>query len=128
MELELQPQGVHGNIYPGQGSAPSLIFEGEPLKSAQPPRIFGERFLNYDDYALWIIDQHLSVVTWPREHVVQDMHLDFQNSKITPVRKRRCHIVGLETFVAGEVDPFDSFLVEGLRVYLDSVWASTRRS
>ncbi|HEV2116413.1 MAG TPA: hypothetical protein VGR48_10335 [Terriglobales bacterium] len=82
--------------------------------------VFRQRFSSYEDYARWIIDQHLSVVIWPREYVVQDMHLDFSTAKITALRYLKCSISGLEDFV---VKPIDCFLVEGLRVFLDSVFS-----
>jgi len=42
--------------------------------------IFGRRLVR------WMIDHHLSLVSWPRETIVQDMHLDRDHATITPLR------------------------------------------
>src|SRR5262249_10873529 len=110
-------------IDPGRGSAPELAVEGEQAESSSASDLFCQQFPSYEAYAYWIIDQHLSLVTWPREYVVQDMHLDFQIAKITPLRCLRCRISGLEDFVLDEIKPIDCFVVEGLKVFLDSIHA-----
>ena len=110
-------------IDPGGGSAPRLVFEGEQAESSQVSDVFCQQFLALEDYARWIIDQHLSLAIWPREYVVQDMHLDFQQAKITPLRCSRCRISGLEDFIPDEIKPIDCFVVEGLRVFLDNIYA-----
>lgn len=110
-------------IDPGAGSAPELIFEGEQAESSEVGEFFSQQFSSYEDYSRWIIDQHLSVVVWPNEYVVQDMHLDFQQAKITPLRCLKCRISALEDFVPGEIKPFDCFVVEGLKVFLDNIYS-----
>jgi len=123
MTLRWAARQVTALIDPGGGSAPELVFEGEQAESSRISEVFREQFQSYEDYSRWIIDQHLSVAVWPREYVVQDMHLDFQQAKITPLRCLECHISGLEDFVPGEIKPFDCSVVEGLRVFLDNVYA-----
>jgi hypothetical protein len=66
--------------------------EGKQIDSSQVSDVFCQQFPAYDEYARWIIDQHLSLVIWPQEYVVQDMHLDFQDAKITPFRCVRSYI------------------------------------
>ena len=127
MRVEQQSNIVHGIIDPGRGTAPELLFEGERADPGSPPHIFQEQFSSYESYTRWIIDQHLSLVTWPHEYVVQDMHLDFQGVKLTPLRCARCRISGLEGFVPDQIKPFDCFLAEGLTVFLDNVHAHDRR-
>jgi hypothetical protein len=121
MNLDIRGEAIYAAIDPGGGSAPSLRFEGALLPSVECPVIFRDEFRSYDDYARWIIDQHLSLVIWPREHVVQDMHLDFNNSRITPLRCLRSRVSAVGDFVPEDAIPFDCFLAEGLRVYLDSI-------
>jgi len=125
MRLELAEHRVTAAIEPGGGSAPELIFEGERMESAPVMDISCGAFSTYEDYARWIIDQHLSLTVWPRERVVQDMHLDFQSARITPLRCRTSRICGLEDFLAPEARPMGCFLVEGLRVFLDDISAFT---
>lgn len=110
-------------IEPGGGSAPELFFEGEQNESPDVTQNFGNAFATYNEYAHWIIDQHLSVVLWPREYVVQDMHLDFQEAKIIPLRCSACHVSGVQDFVPDDGKPIDCFVVENLRVFLDNVYA-----
>jgi hypothetical protein len=110
-------------IEAGGGSAPELFFEGEPSECPDATQEFRKGFATYDEYAHWIIDQHLSVVLWPREYVVQDMHLDFQKARITPLRCLRCHVSGVEDFVPDDGKPLDCFVVENLRVFLDNIYA-----
>jgi hypothetical protein len=85
-------------------------------------------FREYDAYARWLIDQHLSLAIWPRETIVQDMHLDFARAKITPLRANLCQVSGLDSLDEGldgllldPTQPVDCFAVEGLRVFLDEV-------
>ena len=110
-------------IEPGGGSAPELFFEGEQNESPDVTQDFCNQFATYNEYAHWIIDQHLSVVLWPREHVVQDMHLDFQKARIIPLRCLRCYVSGVEDFVPDDGKPLDCFVVENLRVFLDNIYA-----
>ena len=112
-------------IEPGGGSAPELFFEGEQSECPDATQDFRNEFATYDEYAHWIIDQHLSVVLWPREYVVQDMHLDFQKARITPLRCLRCYVSGVEDFVPDGGKPLDCFVVENLRVFLDNIYAVT---
>jgi hypothetical protein len=112
-------------IHPGQGTAPELTFEGEKTDSPKVDDVFCHQFRTYDHYARWIIDQHLSLTIWPREHVVQEMHLDFQEAKITPLQCLRCHIPDLVDFVQDEIKPIDCFAVEGLKVFLDKIYCVT---
>jgi len=109
-------------IDPGGGSAPELIFKGARVESPQVSDVLGQHFPSYVDYARWVIDQHLSLVIWPREYVIQDMHLDFQKAKITPLRCLRCQISGLEDFIPDVTKPIDCFAVEGLKVFLDNIY------
>jgi hypothetical protein len=112
-----------GAIDPGGGSG--LVFEGEQTEWPSVSIVFSQQFSSYADYARWIIDQHLSLVIWPREYVVQDMHLDFQEAKIIPVRCLKCGIAGLEDFIPHDTTfPMDCFAVEGLRVFLDKIYAA----
>jgi len=124
MILEQQSSIVHGIINPGRGTAPQLLFVGERADPGSPPHIFREQFSSYESYARWIIDQHLSLVIWPREYVVQDMHLDFQHAKITRLQPQQCRISGLSTFQTQQ--PFDSFFVERLVAFLDSIVSGSR--
>jgi hypothetical protein len=123
MTLEWEASRLTGVIDPGGGSAPELVFEGEQTKWPQVSDVFCQQFPSYDDYARWIIDQHLSLTIWPREYVVQDMHLDFQGAKITPLRCLRCRISGLDDFLPDEIKAIDCFAVEGLKVFLDKIYA-----
>jgi hypothetical protein len=54
---------------------------------------------------------------------VQDMHLDFQGAKINPLRCLRCRISGLDDFLPDEIKAIDCFAVEGLKVFLDKIYA-----
>src|SRR5262249_5765494 len=78
MTLQWKAGQGTATIEPGGGSAPGLRFEGKQAESEQVRNVFCDQFASYQAYAQWIIDQRLSLVTWPREYVVQDMHLDFQ--------------------------------------------------
>ena len=110
-------------IEPGGGSAPELFFEGEQSECPDATQDFRNEFATYDEYAHWIIDQHLSVVLWPREYVVQDMHLDFQKARITPLRCLTCHVSDVQDFVPDDGKPLDCFVAENLTVFLDNVYA-----
>ena len=123
MTLDWAVGHVTAVINPGQGTAPALAFEGEEAESLQVHDVFGHRFRSYDGYTRWVIDQHLSLTIWPREYVVQDMHLDFQKAKITPLRCLRCWIPDLEDFVHDHTGPIDCFIVEGLKVFLDKIYS-----
>jgi len=123
MTLEREAFRFSAVIDPGGGSAPELVFEGEQSEWPQVSDVFCQQFPSYQDYARWVIDQHLSLTIWPREYVVQDMHLDFQGAKITPLRCLRCRISGLGDFVPDESKPIDCFAVEGLKVFLDKIYA-----
>jgi hypothetical protein len=123
MTLEREACRFSAVIDPGGGSAPELVFEGEQSEWPQVSDVFCQWFPSYQDYARWIIDQHLSLTIWPREYVVQDMHLDFQGAKITPLRCLRCRISGLDDFLPDEFKPIDCFAVEGLKVFLDKIYA-----
>ena len=127
MTLERAARRLTGAIDPGGGSAPQLVFEGEQIEPPQVSVVFCQQFPSYADYARWIIDQHLSLVIWPREYVVQDMHLDFQEAKIIPLRCLRCRLAGLEDFIPdGTTLPMDCFAVEGLKVFLDKICAARK--
>jgi hypothetical protein len=126
MQIECQSDNVIGLIDPGAGSAPALLFEGKQAEHPAFPHLRYERFASYDSYARWIIDQHLSLVVWPREYVVQDMHLDFRDARITPLTCSQCRISGFEDFLPQQQKPFDCFVVENLRVFLDSINAVVR--
>jgi len=126
MTLQWRARQSTATIEPGVGSAPGLMFEGEQAGSEQVRDVFCDQFASYQGYAHWIIDQHLSLVTWPREYVVQDMHLDFQAARISPLRCLRCCVSGLEDLVPDQGKPFDCFLVEGLTVFLDNIYALDR--
>ena len=125
MALSWEAPRLSAMIEPGAGSAPELIFQGEQIESSPIGEGFRQQFSSYEDYAHWIIDQHLSLVIWPREYVVQDMHLDFTKAKITPLHCLKCRVAGLEDFV---VQPSDCFLVEGLQVFLDHIFSRTNRT
>jgi len=127
MTLEWSACRLTGEVDPGGGSAPELVFEGEQIESPQVSVVFCQQFPSYADYARWIIDQHLSLVIWPREYVVQDMHLDFQEAKIIPLRCLRCRLAGLKDYIPdGTTLPMDCFAVEGLKVFLDKIWAARK--
>jgi len=123
MTLVCGPGQVTAAIDPGGGSAPELKFEGVPAEAAETGDLCG-RFDSYDSYARWIIDQHLSLVIWPREYVVQDMHLDFAGATITPLRCLTWRVAELKNFISDE-RPMDAFLVEGLTVFLDRIYSVT---
>ena len=127
MTLERAARRLTGAIDPGGGSGPELVFEGEQTESSPVSIVFSQQFSSYPDYARWIIDQHLSLVIWPREYVVQDMHLDFQEAKIIPLRCLKCRIAGLEGFIPYDTTfPMDCFAVEGLKVFLDKICAARK--
>jgi len=120
MTLQWAAPRLTAAIEPGCGSAPELMFAAEQTAAPPVDEVFRQQFSSYEEYARWIIDQHLSLVMWPREYVVQDMHLDFGRAKITPLHSLKCAASGLEEFV---LQPFDCFLVEGLRVFLDRIFS-----
>jgi hypothetical protein len=122
MTLDWTAGHLTGVIDPGHGTAPELTFVGDKTDSPQVDDVFSQQFCSYNDYARWIIDQHLSLTIWPREHVVHDMHLDFQEAKITSLRCLRCRIPELEGFVQDHTMPIDCFVVEGLTVFLDKIY------
>jgi len=122
MTLNWEAGHLTGVIDPGPGTAPELVFEGEKVESPHLDGVFCHQFRSYDDYARWIIDQHLSLTIWPRESVVQDMHLDFQDAKIIPLRCIRCRVSDLEGFVHDQTKPH-CFAVEGLKVFLDNIYS-----
>ena len=124
MALEWEARHLTATIVPGGGSAPRLLFEAEPAESSQLHDVFRQQLPSYEAYARWIIDQHLSLVIWPHEYVVQDMHLDFQGAKITPLRCLSCRISELQDFIPDGTKPIDCFLVEGLKVFLDRIYAT----
>ena len=123
MNVEVRDECVSAVIDPGKGTAPALVFEGERMQSAPAQPIFREQFPSYDTYARWIIDQRLSLVIWPREHVIQDMHLDFQKASITPLRCLQCRVSAVADFLPEKAEPFDCFMAERLPVFLDSISA-----
>ena len=125
MRLAWTADLLSATIDPGTGSAPGLVFEGTPTGSPKVNDALSYKFSSYDDYARWIIDQHLSLTVWPTEYVVQDMHLDFQEAKITPLRCLTCRISGLEDCAPDAINPIDCFVVEGLRVFLDRISAAS---
>jgi len=108
---------------PGGGSAPRLEFKAERVDSAKVHDAFGEEFPTYESYARWVIDQHLSLTIWPREYIVQDMHLDFQHARITPLNSLETNISGLDDIMPNGTKPFDCFVVERLSVFLDDISA-----
>ena len=126
-DLERAARRLTGAIDPGGGSGPELVFEEEQTESSPVSIVFSQQFSSYPDYARWVIDQHLSLVIWPREYVVQDMHLDFQEAKIIPLRCLKCRIAGLEGFIPHDTTfPMDCFAVEGLKVFLDKICAARK--
>ncbi|MBV9610585.1 MAG: DUF2071 domain-containing protein [Acidobacteria bacterium] len=120
MRLEWSGNEVVGSIDPGRGSAPALYYAGQRAEAPQPPSIFTRQFSSYEEYAHWIVDQHLSVVLWPREYVVQDMHLDFRAARIIPLTCRKNSVTGVDFIIKSEL--IDSFAVEGLKVFLDNLY------
>jgi hypothetical protein len=55
------------------------------------------------------------------------MHLDFQEAKIIPLRCLRCRLAGLKDYIPdGTTLPMDCFAVEGLKVFLDKIWAARK--
>ncbi len=123
MTLAAGASHVTGVIEPGPGSAPELAFEGERIHPPEVSHVFSGQFSSYHEYTRWIIDQHLSLVVWPRECIVQNMHLDFREAEIIPLRCLRCSVTDLDDFVAEPNRPFDCFVVEGLKVFLDTIHA-----
>jgi len=119
MRLESSGDEVVARIEPGAGSAPALHYVGRRTKQAEVHDIFKQQFCSFDDYARWIIDQHLSLVRWPREYVVQDMHLDFRAARIVPLT---CTAAEAD-FISDQFELLDSFTVEGLKVFLDNIYA-----
>lgn len=119
MRLESSGDEVVARIEPGAGSAPALHYVGRRTKQAEVHDIFKQQFCSFDDYARWIIDQHLSLVRWPREYVVQDMHLDFRAARIVPLT---CMAAEAD-FISDQFELLDSFTVEGLKVFLDNIYA-----
>jgi hypothetical protein len=124
LAFEQNPDRVSAEIAPGGGSAPEFRFEGT-VATVPTSDVAGQLgFGAYDAYARWLIDQHLSLAIWPRETIVQDMHLDFARAKITPLRASLCQVSGLddlEGLLLDPTQPVDCFAVEGLRVFLDEV-------
>ena len=124
LAFEQNPDRVSAEIARGGGSAPEFRFEGTTSPSPTSDVAGQLGFREYDDYARWLIDQHLSLAIWPRETIVQDMHLDFAHAKITPLRASLCQVSGLddlEGLLLDPTHPVDCFAVEGLRVFLDEV-------
>src|SRR5215469_7871258 len=119
MRLESSGDEIVARIEPGGGSAPALHYAGRCTKAAEVHDAFKQEFSSFHDYARWIIDQHLSVVRWPHEYVVQDMHLDFRAARIVPLTCTAAEV----DFIADEFEIIDSFTVEGLRVFLDNIYA-----
>ena len=119
MRLDCSDDEIVAVIEPGAGSAPALHYAGRRAGDAEVHPVFKQQFSSFDAYARWIIDQHLSIVRWPGEYVVQDMHLDFRVARITPLI---CTAAEVE-FIAQEFELIDSFAVEGLKVFLDNVYS-----
>jgi Uncharacterized conserved protein (COG2071) len=119
MRLEWSGDEICASIDPGAGSAPALHYAGGRAGHAQVHPTFQQQFSSFDAYARWIIDQHISIVRWPREYVVQDMHLDFGAARIIPLTSTAAKV----EFIANEFQLIDAFAVEGLKVFLDNVYA-----
>jgi hypothetical protein len=126
VRLAVTDDRVSAVLRAGRGSAPEFRFEGTRAALPASARDLASRlgFHAYHDYARWLIDQHLSLAIWPREAIVQDMHLDFRQTAITPLRSTACHVSGLADLgdlLEDATRPADCFVVEGLRVFLDRV-------
>jgi hypothetical protein len=119
MRLEWSGHELFAFIGPGAGSAPALHYAGRRASEAEVYPAFKQQFSSFQAYARWIIDQHLSIVRWRREYVVQDMHLDFRAARIIPLT---CTAADVE-FIPNEFELIDSFAVEGLKVFLDNIYA-----
>lgn len=122
MSLAVHDGRVTATIQGGGGSAPGLAFEGTRRSATPGTEVTGRLgFQEYADYTRWIVDQHLSLAVWPRERIVQDMHLDFRLARTTPLDCATCDVTGIDEIIGPGARPFDCFLIEGLRVFLDSV-------
>jgi Uncharacterized conserved protein (COG2071) len=121
MHLDWSGDEIAVSIDAGPGSAPALYYAGQRAVEPRVSEPFRQQFGSYGEYARWIIDQHVSVVLWPRECVVQDMHLDFRAAQIIPLTCREHSITGLD-FMADRIELIDSFAVEGLKVFLDNIY------
>jgi hypothetical protein len=124
MSLMVDGRFVTAAIDPGAGSAPALAFRAERNDSPAVGDVFDKQFISYDRYARWIVDQHSSLAVWPREYVLQDMHLDVRMAEILPLRALSCSVAGLEAFVSDPSNVYDCFVVKGLKVYLDNILVS----
>jgi hypothetical protein len=107
---------------PGRGSAPALHYAGRcTAEESRMNHPVVEEFSSHNDYARRIIDQHLSLVLWPGECVIQDMHLDFGAAQIIPLTCTEHSIRGLD-FMTPQIELIDSFAVKALQVFLDDVY------
>lgn len=110
------------SIDPGRGSAPALHYAGRrAAEESRMNRPVVEEFSSYNDYARWVIDQHLSLVLWPGECVIQDMHLDFGAAQIIPLKCREHSLIGVD-FMTHQIELIDSFAVKGFQVFLDDIY------
>lgn len=126
MNLTVRKGHVECAIDPGQGSAPALRFRAKPISSPKVSDVFGKQFTSFEQYARWIMNQHLSLAVWPREYVVQDMRLDFGVAEILPLQSLSCVVTGLDSFVSDSSRVLDCFAVKNLKVYLDNMHAHAR--
>ncbi|MEA2627842.1 MAG: hypothetical protein QOJ10_302 [Chloroflexota bacterium] len=128
MSIRRSDADVEARIEPGRGQAPALAFRGRIATDGAVPAPFRGQFTSFLDSARWIVDQHLSLTAWPREVVIQDMHLEMSAARFAAVETESIAIPVLEEFVEAPVTPLSCFWAEGLEVYLDSIRALPRRS
>jgi Uncharacterized conserved protein (COG2071) len=127
MSIRRSGADVEARIEPGLGQAPALAFRGRITSDDGVPAPFRGQFTSFLDYARWIVNQHLSMTVWPREVVIQNMHLEMSATRFAAVETESIAIPGIEEFVEAPVTPLSCFWVEGLEVHLDSIRALTRR-
>lgn len=56
---------------------------------------------------------------------MQDMHLDFRAARIIPLTCRKNSVTGIDFIIKSEL--IDSFAVEGLKVFLDNLYLTSRK-
>jgi hypothetical protein len=128
MHVHWSGDDVTVSIDPGRGSAPALHYAGRRTTvEARMNYPLVKEFSSYHDYARWVIDQHLLLVRWPGECVIQDMHLDFGPAQIIPLTCREHSIRELD-FMTPQIELIDSFAVKGLQVFLDDVYVRKQLS
>lgn len=115
LELWRQDEEVHA------GAEPGLEFSGSVATGGSVPAPFRGRFGSFEEFARSVMEQRRAVTVWPREVVVQELHLGFETARIHPLEPRRVEVAGAEEFLENPARPLASFLVEEMEVRLEAV-------